>query len=771
MAGKSPLRARSRATTSALQATELSRLGEMWKQAQREAKEKERELARTRARLLREERRAGTGGGQGRRGSGGEVADTAVQDALAVRQQARDLELQLQEVQAENAELRANYDEALTKLGESLRVLEERAVSQATVTDSARELAAQVDALEGEKTAILNTSMANLRAYEEDAMEKDRALATARDAQAAAEDAVRTLRAQLDGTAEQLRLANEAAARHEAAAVAARQTAVAAKEELTDMGQVVLDTKGLRTQVRHLRADNARLVRLLATTKEYKAFANYTFAPDDTLPSGTTKGSYLGLIPAAGSKAEAEYLGGPAVSGSAAVGDDLAAGDRAAWRDIEAYERHYGVDDSQAVEAGREHELWVPSDALRLTIQFRRKHLAHLPTAVIRRFLQRLNGVWRRRYLKQMANAKAKYGETIADLRRQLNQRVPYREVLQASTIQRLHNQLDSVRMASGGGVVVADHVTGLATTARSLSRTSRMAADDGSVTRSPRRRTARAASASRKSRRRSGAAAVSVRPEVASAPWSDTLTFDFPASADGGGGHGNGWTRRMEAKAVMNHALQTVDALSHQVAKLREENAALRQPMEAGQMVSAAQAKEAEREAHRRGVSWFGSQAQRLLEAAADAILSQATALRKQLIDRKVAAAASGGDAGGQKGGGAEEYAATVDAIAAIEREVASLRTSTRQLLEASLDSASTSAKYARCTDSAGVGSAVVPSQQPMLATDTPGHRPPSPTEAASRASPESVRWAMFSGGRPKPALGSRLEGDADREEDVTGW
>jgi regulator of replication initiation timing len=691
--GESPLAARSKAATSALQATELSRLGELWKQAKYDAKEKERELARTRARLLREERKSASRASNA--ASQAAHSHAVMGDAFAVRQRVRELELNVDALSSENAELRTNYNEALTKLGESLRVLEERAEQQANVTDNARELADRVDTLESEKQSILDTSMANLRAYEEDALQKDRAVAEAQAAQSAAQDAVRSLRQQLDSANESIQQAQEAVARQEAAAAAARRAAVDAKEAMTDMGRSAMDGQGLRTQIRHMLADNRRLVRLLATSKEYRSFAAYTFAEDDTADGGRAAGSYLGVVPMHGSGEEADWLGG-APSGARAPAFDSNGGDRAAWRDIEAYERHYGVDDSQAVEASRELDLWVPSDALRLTIQFRRKHLAHLPTSIIRSFLQTLNAIWRRRYSKQTANLKAKLGATMAGLKRQIKQRTPYREVLQASTIQRLHHQLDALRVAAGGHVVVADHITGL--TAPSNPHPAHDS-KELSFTRAKRGGSAR--------RSRPRASDLAISRDVAAAPWSDELTFDFPGSADGGGGHGQGWTRRQEAKAVMQHALATVEALASQVSALKAERDELSQALQSDSIADGGAGSVMQQQAdvlhgYNQGVQWYGPQAQQLLEACVQAVKQHTAALRRSLVEGKLSHAH---DAPRSPGAdmSPSAYQEVAQLLQDIEQELLAARSTTRQLLDVAADAGGRYAKYRATVDQQG--------------------------------------------------------------------
>jgi len=776
--GESPLAARSKAATSALQATELSRLGELWKQAKHDAKEKERELARTRARLLREERksasRASTSASQAAH------SQAAVEDAVATRQHVRELEAQLHALRGENAELRTNYNEALTKLGESLRVLEERAEQQATVTDSARDLADKVDALESEKKAILDTSMANLRAYEEDAVTKDREVAEARAAQTAAEDAVRSLRQQLDTANEQVQRTQEAAVRQEAAAEAARRAAVDAKERMTDMGRSMMDSKGLRTQVRHLLADNRRLVRLLATSKEYRAFAAYTFAEDDTVEGGRAAGTYLGLVPRHGGTEEADFLGGPPDS-TKPPGHNAHAGDRAAWREIEAYERHYGVDDSQPVEPSREHDMWVPSDALRLTIQFRRKHLSHLPTSVIRSFLQTLNAVWRQRYAKQTANLKSKYHAVIGSLKRQIKQRTPYREVLQASTIQRLHHQLDAVRVAAGGHVVVADHISGL------TAPSSHAPHGDQELSFTRTQKSTRSGSA-RRSRSNKRTSAGTVSREVATAPWSDELTFDFPGSADGGGGHGQGWSRRQEARAVMQHALETVEALASQVSALKAERDELKQVLKQQEAHASEQssgpAHEAQRQqdilhGYNQGVAWYGQQMQQILEACVDAVQEHSSCIRRQLVQGKLSEAygaqrqplSPGADMQPQA------YKDVVERISAIEQELAAVRGTSRQLLDVAADAGGSFRKYSGTVDPSGP-----PARQPASkATYQPSTPVQSPAErlarsrmpvvgghstlGASAAERTPARWAVAS---QQLRSSGAAHGAASRED---GW
>jgi hypothetical protein len=108
-----------------LTASEMERLEGMWKQAKRELVAQSREIATLQARVVRE-RNAKASAAQSKEDEAA-ARVSAANHVDELRDRARFMELQFSEVKGENERLRLSYNEALMKLGESLRVLEEKA--------------------------------------------------------------------------------------------------------------------------------------------------------------------------------------------------------------------------------------------------------------------------------------------------------------------------------------------------------------------------------------------------------------------------------------------------------------------------------------------------------------------------------------------------------------------------------------------------------------------------------------------------------------------
>ena len=122
---------------------------------------------------------------------------------------------------------------------------------------------------------------------------------------------------------------------------------------------------------------------------------------------------------------------------------------------LEELQRRYRTElreaDAPATGGASESSDWVPSEALRQMVSFRRRHLRHVPASEVRSLLSSLNGVWRRRSAREIKKVKAGVKDELDRLRRRVKHQTPYREVLQASVISRLHSQLRG-NGGEGGG-------------------------------------------------------------------------------------------------------------------------------------------------------------------------------------------------------------------------------------------------------------------------------------------------------------------------------
>ena len=60
----------------------------------------------------------------------------------------------------------------------------------------------------------------------------------------------------------------------------------------------------------------------------------------------------------------------------------------------------------------------MPTDALHLAIDFRQRHMPHVSMDLINEFLQQMNEVWRRRGVRAVARAKAKFANDLKNYKR-----------------------------------------------------------------------------------------------------------------------------------------------------------------------------------------------------------------------------------------------------------------------------------------------------------------------------------------------------------------
>ena len=159
----------------------------------------------------------------------------------------------------------------------------------------------------------------------------------------------------------------------------------------------------LHLDIEQMKADNARLLRLLATTTEFADFMDFSedcngvryvsSAESDTYPSGGE------TVPM--------------------VFTTLVEGDR-------------------PVVVRKEKEYWVPTDALREATEFKHRHLPALPVELFSELLLRLNHIWYQRECRRLKRQKKAQQEVVDKLKRQLAQRMPYEEVVHLNEIERL---------------------------------------------------------------------------------------------------------------------------------------------------------------------------------------------------------------------------------------------------------------------------------------------------------------------------------------------
>ena len=222
---------------------------------------------------------------------------------------------------------------------------------------------------------------------------------------------------------EELRRALEAQRASAAAMEAANARTVELERTNGELGRQLLSSKEqlkylhlarrseaqVQSLLQQLQMDNARLVKLLASTDEYKEFVAY-----------------------------AEDSGGLTYVPPQQTGDVTPRLPPSRERTVRGPQH--------------ESEYWVPSDTYALANDFRRTHMPALSMETFAELLLRLNRVWRTRESKRLERQRGKAQKKIGELSRRVAQKVPYEEVLQSSEMERLRRELKEMRVAFNSG-------------------------------------------------------------------------------------------------------------------------------------------------------------------------------------------------------------------------------------------------------------------------------------------------------------------------------
>ena len=202
-------------------------------------------------------------------------------------------------------------------------------------------------------------------------------------------------------------------------------------------------------ETKALGVDLQRLVRLLASTREYRAFgalwrdSDVDVGGGDAFPGGC---SYVG-------------------PGAAApfADDDAPADAPSAWRDAprdpppsaEDLEREWSAFAALAEAHGangdpvvphREDALWAPRRAVLAARDFHQTHVPAVPFEVIREFLQKTNAAWLARERSHCARLHAAFQARIDDMFRKTQHGMPYDKVVAHRENAKLRDELKKAR-------------------------------------------------------------------------------------------------------------------------------------------------------------------------------------------------------------------------------------------------------------------------------------------------------------------------------------
>lgn len=375
---------------------EMIRLHEMWQETKNQLSEAREELAR---------RDMAAGAGQ---------RDKAMQQMQALTIELRDklrfTELQLAGAREEGTKFSASCEELRQRLSEADgRCVELQAASQqqspvivdlqSKLERASREKQALIDQLHQEQRRsedVLQTKEHTMQLQEQKmhaiSEELRRSLDTCQSSAAASEESQGRL-AELERTNGEL----------------GRQL-MSSKEQLKYLHVARRSEAQVQALLHQLQLDNARLVKLLSSTDEYKEFVAYS---EDS-------GGLTYVPPPSG---EPHFT--PSATGRGSQG---AASE-------EMVNLLHPQRERMVRGAAQETEHWVPSDAYALANDFRRQHMPALPMEVFAELLLRLNRVWRAREGKRLERQRVKASKKMGELRRRMAQTVPYEEVLQSAEI------------------------------------------------------------------------------------------------------------------------------------------------------------------------------------------------------------------------------------------------------------------------------------------------------------------------------------------------
>mmetsp|Transcript_23248 Transcript_23248/g.38970 ORF Transcript_23248/g.38970 Transcript_23248/m.38970 type:complete len:626 (-) Transcript_23248:9-1886(-) len=119
--------------------------------------------------------------------------------------------------------------------------------------------------------------------------------------------------------------------------------------------------------------------------------------------------------------------------------------------EVKGFAAIYPSMDDKPIELGTEELGWVPGKTVDLMQRFRSKWAPNVPMEVVHDLIHQLNSVWRDRETRRIARLKKGFAEDTADLRRKLQQRMPYQDVIKLQDFERLKKTVQSERQQGKG--------------------------------------------------------------------------------------------------------------------------------------------------------------------------------------------------------------------------------------------------------------------------------------------------------------------------------
>jgi hypothetical protein len=413
----------------ALQQREIVRIHELWQKAKAELRQKSAELTaiKTSQNVLHaSSKRIQT-----------QMEDTAQLQAqnLRMAEGTKVMEQDLEQSRNENDKWQLHCEHLTLQLRESEGRLGEATARYRQQSLRLNQFEGRVQAIEEEKNDILTRSLADVRDHDEAVTLRNRKLMAQDTRIAVQEELVGQLRGDLESSQRKLLESEQRTLRSERKCRAFEADVEASRSHLRDHVQTKRTIEALKFEIDHLKRDNGRMVRLLSTTEEYRYFQaqsqdsrGMTFIPKakkrTTRHPSNPKNIHKGATKSG--------------HGNAPHFDKSLLGQEyGAWGEVEVFEKVYqtgGAPYSRVPITGTESTNWVPTDAVRLAFDFKQRHMKHVSMNMMNELLQQLNEIWRLREKRHVSRAKTRWVTQVKELKRQLQQRVPYAEVVQKVT-------------------------------------------------------------------------------------------------------------------------------------------------------------------------------------------------------------------------------------------------------------------------------------------------------------------------------------------------
>ena len=430
--GTSPI---SHSSSVALQQREIVRIHELWQKAKSELRSKSQELSdlQQKTNIL----------DSSSRRIHSQMEDTAQLQSqnLRMSERLKVLETDLDQSRNENDKWQLHSEHLTLQLRESEGRLGEATARYRQQSLRLQQFEGKVNEIEEEKREILTRSLADVRDHDEAVTLRNRKLMAQESRITLQEEVVGQLRGDLEDNTRKLLEAEQRAVRSERKCRAFESDVEASRSHLRDHVQTKRTIEALKFEIDHLKRDNGRMVRLLSTTDEYRDFQaqsqdsrGMTF-----VPKNLKKKSRVGSMRGAGSTKKSSAKSGNISKGSSKTGaphfdKSLLGQEYGAWGDVEVFSKVYastGAFRRHPIKSEEETKNWVPTDAVRLAFDFKQRHMQHVSMGMMNELLQQLNEIWRLREKRHVQRAKSRWVHQVKELKRQLQQRVPYAEVVQ----------------------------------------------------------------------------------------------------------------------------------------------------------------------------------------------------------------------------------------------------------------------------------------------------------------------------------------------------